>query len=176
MYQGLYIGSLNGNKIRIVVTSYPPEGAAISGEATNPSNPGQTWQTFSFTIPPGTAPFVQNVTCVACYATSALPTVTLSYTSGGDATYTIPLDTNLNVESASADPTGILTIRVSGLTTGETYNVIVTCGSATSPLTFVATAPTTTTSGTIEPVTCVGYTRYAFVYSSDNVHAAYAYF
>ena len=172
MYQGLYIGSLNGNKIRIVVTSYPPEGAAISGDDTNPSNPGQTWQTFSFTIPPGTAPFVQNVTCVACYATSALPAVTLTYTSGGDAAYTIPLDTTLNVDSVGI-MLGIMGVTVSGLTTGEQYTIIATCGQETWQLIFVATSTTTTATGTVQPQTCTQYTRYVFVYSSDGVHAAY---
>ncbi|KAK2078674.1 hypothetical protein QBZ16_003514 [Prototheca wickerhamii] len=131
-------------------------------------------------IPPGTAPFAFNISCVNCYSTSRPVAVTVAYASDPSAATPLATEslsiTRFEVTSAAgASEPATVTVSLSGLAVGEANFLTLWCNSPAMVGTAVLQASATDYAGafSVQPGLC-GSNRYLVVTSADQAHVVVA--
>ena len=172
-----YPSYLGAEYVHAAILTYPVEGAQVQLII---SSDGNVLEVQTIDIPPGTAPYAFNISCVNCYGTSRPVAVTVAYAS--DSSAATPLDTEsvsitrFQVTSAAgASEPATVSVTINGLVVGEAYFLALWCNSPAMVGTVVLQASATDYSGafSVQPGLC-GSNRYLVVTSADQAHVVVA--
>lgn len=172
-----YPSYLGAEYVHAAILTYPVEGAQVQLII---SSDGNVLEVQTIDIPPGTAPYAFNSSCVACYSTSGEIALSVNYMPDPESgVYLEPESIAIIyiqvVSGSSVSSPADVTVSVSGLEAGEQYFMDLWCNAPAmvERTSLQATSASYSTSYTSLPGTC-DTSRYWVISSADQVHVVSA--
>lgn len=172
-----YPDYLDAIYVHVAILTYPVEGAQLRLIITSDD---YILEDQAIDIPPGTAPYAFNSSCVACYSTSDAITLAVNYMLDPDTSvYLEPeslaiLYTQV-VSASSVSTPATVTVSVGGLEVGEQYFMDLWCNAPAMVVRTSVQAISTTYSASYTSLPGMCRTiRYLVISSADQVHVVSA--
>lgn len=173
-----YPGYLGSTALHLAVLTYPPEGVSLELIVAVHDS---VFPMGTLYVPPGSAAFVQNITCSDCYRRPDAVEVYIARMFDPASRVPLKRDAGFAIPSlsvvgaASASEPAAISAAFSGLTADGVYSLGLWCGdpSLSVVTSFTASNSTPAVTYTALPGTCAT-TRYLTITSSDRAHVAVA--